>query len=185
MPNKIKPTDKIKAGLTEMLTATPVEDITATALCEYAKVNRATFYYHYNSVQDVLKEIEAQVELEFAQWLSQSPFDATSAPTSAFYVTFFEFVARNANVCKVLLGKQHNSDFLLRALEAGRSKVIAATTALYPQCPQRKIDYYYTFVSNGFIGLLQYWLNNGMRESVAEIAEIGESVSYLGINYLK
>ncbi len=55
---------------------------------------------------------------------------------------------------------------------------------LFPACPTSKIDYYYVFVSNGFMGLLQYWLNNGMRESTREIAEIGEKIAYGGVAYL-
>lgn len=182
---KGKISNKIEQALIDMLGTMPIDDITATALCEHAKVNRATFYYHYNSVQDVLTEIQTQVENEFLQWISQSsPADESGMPQNSFYVSFFEFVARNAGICKMLLGAQHRSEFLARAMEAGRTKVISVMSTVYPQCPASKINYYYIFVSNGFIGLLQYWLNSGMKESVAEIAETGERISNIGINYL-
>ena len=181
---KVKTKEIIKKSLTEMLETAPIEDITATGLCERAHVNRATFYYHYNSVQDVLTEIEAQVESEFSHFLSQSTINSDGAPEKSFYVMFFEFGARNAGVCKMLLGAQRQSEFLNRAMEAGRSKVVSVMTKLFPNCPAAKIDYYYIFVSHGFLGLLGYWLNSGMRESVDEIAEIGEQVSYSGVRYL-
>ncbi len=182
--HKRKTTDHIKKALTEMLGTMPIEEITATALCEYAKVNRATFYYHYNSVQDVLAEIQSQVENEFLQWISQSPADASGTPEKSFYVTFFEFVARNAGVCKMLLGAQRQSEFLSRAMETGRSKVVAVMSNIFPKCPAAKINYYYIFVSNGFIGLLRHWLDSGMKESISEIAETGERISNIGIKYL-
>lgn len=167
-----------------MLASMPIDEITATALCERAEVNRATFYYHYNSVQDVLEEIEGQMETEFSHFLSQSTVDSEGMPEKSFYVMFFEFVARNAAVCKMLLRAQRQSDFFKRAVESGRSKVASVMTKLFPDCPAAKIDYYYIFVSNGFIGLLNYWLNSGMRESVDDLAEIGEQVSYSGVKYL-
>lgn len=185
MSAKKKTTDKIKTGLIEMLATSSIDDITATALCERAGVNRATFYYHYNSVYDVLAEIEKQVESEFAQWLSQSIVDNAGAPAKNFYVSFFEFVRRNADVCRILLTSHNRSDFLMRALDAGRSKVISGMTRLFPDCPTSKIEYYYIFVSNGFIGLLRYWLGSGMIESIETIADIGERVSSMGIEYLK
>lgn len=181
----MKTTDKIKACLTEMLATIPIEDITATELCNRAKVNRATFYYHYNSVQDVLSEIETQMENEFAQWMSQSTLNQNGKPEDSFYVTFFEFVARNVGVCRMLLNAQRPSEFLTRAMEAGRIKVVSVMSKLYPDCPASKIDYYYIFVSNGFIGLLKYWLSSGMKESINAIAEIGERISNTGTLYLQ
>lgn len=181
---KNKNTDKIKKCLTEMLHSHSIDDISATELCNRAGVNRATFYYHYNSVQDVLAEIEAKLEYEFVQWMSQSPMTSNGLPEKSFYVTFFEFVSRNVGVCRMLLNSQRSSDFLTRALEAGRTKVVAIMSKLFPQCPAAKIDYYYIFVSNGFLGLLTYWLNSGMKESINDIAEVGERISNMGVAYL-
>ena len=65
-------TSKIKQCLTDMLQSCPIDDITATELCKRSGVNRATFYYHYDSVQDVLAEIEPQLETEFTQWMTQT-----------------------------------------------------------------------------------------------------------------
>lgn len=180
----MKTSEKIKRGLVELLQTSPIDDITAVKLCKHSGVNRATFYYHYDSVQDVLAEIEAQLEAEFAQWMSQSFVDSNGLPEKSFYATFFEFVARNASVCRMLLSSQRPSEFVTRALEAGRTKVVSVMSKLFPQCPAAKIDYYYIFVSNGFLGLLGYWLNSGMRENINDIAEVGERISNMGVAYL-
>lgn len=182
--SKKKNTDKIKQCLTEMLQSSPIDDITATELCKRAGVNRATFYYHYNSVQDVLAEIESQLEADFAQWVSRSPLDLNGLPEKSFYVTFFEFVARNVGVCRMLLNSQRSSEFVTRALKAGRTMVVSIMSKLFPHCKASKIDYYYIFVSNGFLGLLNYWLNSGMKESINDIAEVGERISNMGVSYL-
>ena len=84
-----------------------------------------------------------------------------------FYVSFFEFVARNADICRIII-KSGTGAFLSRALESGRYKVLGDMSKLFPACPTSKIDYYYVFVSNGFMGLLQYWLNNGMRYDIGK-----------------
>ena len=186
MPTKTsRTTGKIKQCLIDMLQTSPIEDITATDLCARAEVNRATFYYHYNSVQDVLSDIESGLESEFVHWMSQYTMDSFGLPEKRFYVTFFEFVARNAGVCRMLLNTQRPSDeFMARVIDAGRTKVVSIMSKFFPQCPAAKIDYYYIFVSNGFLGLLGYWLNNGMKESTTDIAEISQRMCTMGVGYL-
>ncbi len=184
----MKTTEKIKNSLIELLKTTPhPDDITITALCKRANINRATFYYHYESVEAVLADLETQVESEFMQFLSSAALTDDNKPKKSFYVMFFEFVARNASLCKMILGSSHRgaSSFMNRALESGRYKVITIMSALYPDCPTEKINHYYIFVSHGFIGLLEYWLDTDMQESVEEIAEIAESISYSGVKYLE
>lgn len=182
--SKKKTTAKIQNSLMKMLKSMPIESITATALCEYASVNRATFYYHYDSVQDVLAEIEANLESEFVQWMTQTTINSNGLPEKSFYVSFFEFVVRNADICRLILNTQRQSDFLTRAIEAGRAKVVSDMSKLFITCPVAKINYFYMFVSNGFLGMLGYWLNSGMRESVTEIAAICERIAYAGVGYL-
>ncbi len=182
-----KTPDKIKDALVYMLEKTPLDDITVTALCETAKINRATFYYHYDSVSAVFVEVERQIEDEFNRFLAHSSLQVGGEPQKSFYVTFFEFVARNAAICKMILNSPHsgNSSFLTRAMEGGRHKVTDMMSSLYPDCPKSKIDFYYIFVSHGFMGLLEYWLNSGMREPVDKIADVGERVSTMGAKYLE
>lgn len=185
---KKKTTNKIKDALISMLEKMPLDDITVTALCETANINRATFYYHYDSVNAVFVELENQIEDEFNRFLAHSSLQAGGGATEkSFYVTFFEFVARNAAICKMILNSPHsgNNSFLTRAMEGGRHKVTDMMSALYPDCPKAKIDFYYIFVSHGFMGLLEYWLNSGMRETVDKIADVGERVSSMGAKYLE
>jgi len=48
---------KIKTTLTTLLKDYDINDIKIKFLCETAKVNRTTFYSHFDTVEDVLYEI--------------------------------------------------------------------------------------------------------------------------------
>ena len=98
MPQKKKTTVKIRESFIKLLETTPLEDITVTAVCDKAGINRATFYYHYDSVQNLFDELERQLENEFNQSMSLAAYGSDGAPNKSFYVMFFEFVARNASV---------------------------------------------------------------------------------------
>lgn len=47
----------IKDALLELLQNTPYEKITVTALCRQSEITRATFYLHYDNIDDVLNEL--------------------------------------------------------------------------------------------------------------------------------
>lgn len=47
----------IQDALLELLQSTPYEKITVTALCKQSEITRATFYLHYNNIDDVLDEL--------------------------------------------------------------------------------------------------------------------------------
>ena len=47
----------IKDALLELLQNTSYEKITVTALCKQSEITRATFYLHYNNIDNVLDEL--------------------------------------------------------------------------------------------------------------------------------
>ena len=51
----------IQEALIQLLENKPIDKIKVNELCEESGVNRATFYRHYETLQDILKEIEADV----------------------------------------------------------------------------------------------------------------------------
>ncbi len=55
----------LKEALLRLLESAPLDKISVTQLCQEAGVNRATFYRHYTSQEDVLQEI--QLILQIAQ----------------------------------------------------------------------------------------------------------------------
>ena len=184
---KKRTTAKIRSTLVKMLGTMDIEKVTVTDLCNNAGINRATFYYHYDSVRDVFVEVEKLTEDEFNEFLNKSAVSDDGIPDKSFYTAFFEFVSRNANICRMVMNSPHKTDdsFLARSMKSGCNKTMSVMTKLYPNCPTSKIKYYYMFVSHGFLGLMAYWLNTGMKETPAEIAAIGEDVSNSGVKYLQ
>ena len=49
-----------------------LSDITITALCERAQINRKTFYRHYRAISDVITEFEDELLSDFAHILRSS-----------------------------------------------------------------------------------------------------------------
>ena len=63
----------IKDALLELLNKIPYEKITVTALCKQSEITRATFYLHYNNIDDVLDELLDDALLPACQRAASNP----------------------------------------------------------------------------------------------------------------
>lgn len=76
----------VKDALLELLSAKPYEKLTIAALCRQAEITRATFYLHYNNLDEVLNEVlddaiqlakadkpDADTMLPVCQWTVSDP----------------------------------------------------------------------------------------------------------------
>ena len=57
-PRIIRTKEAIQTVFKQMVCELPYEKITVKAITEAARINRNTFYLHYNCVDDVLAEIQ-------------------------------------------------------------------------------------------------------------------------------
>ncbi|MBR5872229.1 MAG: TetR/AcrR family transcriptional regulator, partial [Oscillospiraceae bacterium] len=57
-------------ALLSLIENKPFEYITVSEICEKAKVNRSTFYLHYENTSDLLKETISYVVNDFSSYFS-------------------------------------------------------------------------------------------------------------------
>ena len=69
-PRIIRTKEAIQTVFKQMVCELPYEKITVKAITEAARINRNTFYLHYNCVDDVLAEIQAKHSSEYSAIVS-------------------------------------------------------------------------------------------------------------------
>ena len=60
----------LREALLQCLKEKNIKDVSITEICDIAKVNRTTFYKHYKSCQDIIKEIEQEQLDDFRRLLA-------------------------------------------------------------------------------------------------------------------
>ena len=154
----------LRRGLIRLLAQKPVEQISVRELTELCDLNRGTFYLHYSSVPQLLDEMD-QV-LDDMEPPGVSPMK--SALTRAF-----AFLAERADFCSVMLRQGGNRPFILRVQQVVRARCL-------PQWMQVaggssvQLEYYLSFVLAGSIGIIERWVEGGLRESPAQMAALLE-----------
>lgn len=175
----------LRKALTELLQQKPLQSITVKELCAAAGLNRSTFYAHYTDLNDLLGQMETEMMDTFRAalhpLLTQSP-----AELSPVQITtgIFQCLKENADLCAITLGPYGDKKFALRLLGMARECSLNTYAVYFEGASPEQIDYYFSFVSAGCIGLLEKWLNSGMQAEPARIAQVADSIMRNGIHFL-
>lgn len=176
----------LRKAFMELLRQKPIQSISIRELCELAGINRGTFYTHYTDIYDLRAQIEEEMLRDFEK--SMEPLrrlESGSLTTVQVTAAVFQCLKDNADLCTVTLGDYGDKAFALKLLNLGRETCLAAYSDYFRGTPQKKIEYYYAFVSAGCIGLLQKWLSDGMVSSAEEMAQMAEGIMMRGIAFLR
>ena len=110
---RVKMTKKIlKETLLDIMADKNISHISIKEICELADVNRSTFYAHYDSIQDLLIEIENDV-------INETPrinlyYDE---PVLEELTTFFKYLERNKDVCRILFASSDQHSFETKIMD--------------------------------------------------------------------
>ena len=177
----------LRGALEELMRIKSVGDITVKELCAASDINRSTFYLHYRDVAELLRAVEAELLEEFEtviEPLTSTDAFAGSSP-SPYMAAVFEFLARNAGMCRVLLCSGGDAAFLDRVTEFVRRRLVGEygpqASARGSETPQ----YAFVFVVSGCIGMLQRWLESDTPLSPVEMAGLVEDILRRGISALR
>ena len=95
----------IRRAFTGLLRTKPVQSISIKELCEAAGVNRGTFYAHYESVHDLLRQMEDDFLQEIDEALERLlPPDGKGLTSLRLSTELFQILKENADLCTVTLG---------------------------------------------------------------------------------
>lgn len=170
----------LKECLIGLLQQKNIDQITVTELCEEADISRSTFYAHYTDPFDLLHQIERELLDELNSYLSQFSFIGGAAESFRFINKIFDYIAANADQCRVVLGENGSISFQ-KELMLFVSQISIREWQGVEEVDGELIDYLSLFGVNGCIGVVQKWLQSGMKKSPAEMAELIIKLTYQGI----
>lgn len=99
----------IKEALLRLLETKPLEKIKVNELCSESGINRATFYRHYETLQDVLREIETEFISQMPR-PGKPPRDITEA--RSHMETFCSFLYAHSDLIKLLFLNRTDDDMM-------------------------------------------------------------------------
>jgi len=151
----------------DLLAEKGFEKITINDIAERANINRGTVYLHYVDKFDLRdKCIETYVELLLHHCANSAD---TNLNASAFQ-SLFEYLETNFTIYKLLLSNEGFGIFSNR-LYAIVAQTVTEVIGIKQENNAFSNGVTTHFLTSGFIGVLEWWINNSMPCNVQEITE--------------
>lgn len=183
---RVRKTKKqLRQGLTELLEEKSAKDITVRELSDLVDINRGTFYLHYKDIFDMIEQIEMEMFEDFHNVLTKHPMESLNGKPLPMLIDVFRFVADNADMCKALIGEYGDMAFINRLKGLVQDRCLNDWMAMFNTGKSQNFEHFYSFIVSGCIGLLQNWLESGLKESPEYMASLAEQMIMTGIKVLE
>lgn len=173
-------------ALIELTVERGFSSVTVSAITKYAKINRATFYRHYQDKFDLLdKYAQAVYELLDAPSETKSPRTSKglTSQTAPGLVRLFEHIRSNSRFYRVMLGKNGDPAFT----EKIRQYIYERIRRSLPDGllkDKTLLDLYLSYSSSASVGTVVWWLEHEMPYSPEEMANISYQLGIANLNSL-
>lgn len=162
-------------ALEELIKTKKLSNITITELCTAAKINRNTFYYHYNNIFEFLDE-HKKIIIEDLNDISE----ISKTHNKQNLIEVFSVLKNHPHFLNILISPNCDLDFFNEIFEVATSKA-SIIFSKDPSTLSNKDRLLCSYCNAGCNAVIISWIMNGMKETPEEIADFIWSSSKQGI----
>ena len=165
-----------------MMLAEPFESITIQAIADRADLNRATFYKHYATKEELLiASLESRFDLLVQEIEAEMPEGNLLGNCKAEEMVF-SHVEKYADLYRVILGDRGMGAVTNRIIQyiatVGKRDLIKTIPEGFE--PQIPLDILAMQYAGGLLSVLTWWVENDFPYSAAEMAQMLFQVGMFG-----
>ena len=165
----------LRLCLARLLKEKKIQEISVKEISEMADINRGTFYLHYRDVYDLLASIEDDMFRQFNGILERNiPSGEITERPSRLILELFSFIRENADLAQILMGPNGDIQFLNQLREVFKDRIMVPWAKTLHIGNEKDYQYWYAFITDGCLGLIKAWLENGTDLSPEEVADLAE-----------
>ena len=170
----VKTKDALHAALIRLLETKPLEKITITELCQKAKINRGTFYLHYQEIGDVFEEYFREITADLAKSYEEPYRHVSVLKTSELdpsTLRIFHHVKTYQPFYEIVLSKRVPLQYYYLFYEEVNRLFLNDHHAAQWEFPDIQRELYCAYQANAIIGMILYWHQHEFRASAQEMNE--------------
>lgn len=174
---------RMDEALMALLEIKDLEYITVKEICEKAGVNRSTFYLHYETIADLVKEAMEHIDQRFLSYFTEDVHDFFIKVeghelkelvfiTHDYLQPYLQFISDNKKVYRAALRNPHNMQANIRFQNL--KKYIFEPILTKFGVPDTFRQYYIVYYIEGIVAIIKKWLENDCVDPVETIATVIE-----------
>lgn len=185
----IRTVESIKGALVDLIEEKGFESITVKDITTKARINRGTFYAHYqdkfnlmNSYQEeIMREMSTITKENLPNLIADLHTNDKKVQTIEIAVLIFKFLDQNRGFMKAVLGPNGELSFQTKLKEFIYKTLFESTdTPLKLENLLVPGEYLVSYIASAHIGVVQQWLLGEGKESPEEMARILSTITLNG-----
>lgn len=169
----------IQSSFMRILEKKPFEMITVGDITKTAKINRGTFYLHFQDKFDLLDQIEQQLFKDLGNHIDELQSRYSSTQTfekgqELLAASLFSSIKMHAPLLKIFLSNRGRAGFHLRFRDAFTEKVrvnLEKNESIHTNL-KAPMEYYLSFITSAFLGVIEQWVRNGLDKTPEEMTAL-------------
>jgi AcrR family transcriptional regulator len=175
----------IQEALLDLTVQKGFSNVTVRDITQKARINRATFYRHYQDKFDLLDRYSQEVYelLDTSEAEAGTGVEERSETSPVGLVRMLEHIRTNARFYRVMLGKNGDPAFTQKIQQYIEKRLRRSLPETLLQ-KGNLIDLYLRYMSNGSVGAVLWWLEHDMPYSPEELAALSFRLSTANLQVL-
>lgn len=170
----IRTQNQLKEALIKLLKTKNINQISVRELSSLADINRATFYLHYKTPYDFLMQLEDELfDIIFASYSKHDIMNQYD-----FLLSLYKCVEDNHELLIVLLNPGTGSTFWARLSNSIKKQYNYLWSAKLKNLTDSELEYYGTFIIDGYLSVIKCWLLNGRKEPPEKMVLLSKNFEY-------
>lgn len=178
----------LRTALIELMEERGLDGVSVGDLCARADLNRGTFYNHFHDKDDLLTTLEDEIIADLERIQEQMKgltvmdllrYRARKKPLP-FLVDLFDYLREQGDFLHAVTGPGGDIRFAPRLRDSVCANLIQTILhERYRTDPTPFVQYYVAFFASAYLGVIQHWIETGMRESSEEMALIAMRLFFI------
>lgn len=146
-------------SLIELSKTHPLNKISVKQVCEKSEMSRNAFYFHYEDINALIKEIEDSMIKDIKSMFASIDAKDIDENIYAILSGMTNYFIDNRDAALMLIESTYSTSFTKRIDKAFSDFYFEYYKTYNPNGSKEVFDFFYGFVSNGFSGMLIQWLH--------------------------
>ncbi len=177
---RVKRTKKaLRDALLTLLEKKKINEISVTELTTLADVNRATFYFYYTDIIDMLTQIQNDAYLEFSKVINESNSSITTIEGFTEYAErLLTYCKEHEALVKFIINNDTNNQLYRQIQILMLHNIPNSKETFSLENPAR---YSTNYILNAMVGIMIDWMEEGMKIPPHELATFCANIYLNGL----